>query len=101
MMKRAGRICLILAIVVVLSGLLLLGGRRYLASHRVAAEVASRLEEALGIPVHVGTVDVRWKHTSLRELELFEPGSYPSSQPWAPVQRADTRISAWDLLPGT
>jgi hypothetical protein len=92
---------LILVVVLAAFGAGIWGLHRYLASRQVADEVAARLHEKLGIPVQIGRVDVGPKHTSLEDVQLFEPGADPSaSQPWATIQEARVDVTALDLLRG-
>ncbi len=96
-MKRFG--CITLALIALLCiGLWQL--HHYLASRRVAAEVSSRLEAVLGIPVRVARVDAGVRTSALYDVELFEPGTDTSSAPWAIIERADVDLRSWDLARG-
>ena|SRR5579884_2408146 len=74
--------------------------QRYIASRKVADQVAARLEKVLGVPVWVGQVHFGLHGATLSDVELFEPGASLSGQPWAVIQRADVDLSGWDVVQG-
>lgn len=98
-MRRARRLSLILAVLLVLAGAIFLAGRSYLGSRRAAVQVAARLEAAYQMPVELLGVDVGLHDTTLRGLRLHEVGA-PTGQPWAVVEQVDADVSLWDALRG-
>lgn len=74
--------------------------QRYIASRAVANKVADQLEQVLGVPVWVGRVHLGVHGASLDDVELFQPGSGTSGQPWAVVQKAEVDVSGWDIMHG-
>jgi hypothetical protein len=96
---RRGTLYLALAVVVAI-GIGLWVAHRYISSHRIASEVASRLAGVLGMPVQIDHVDVELNRFTLHHVQLYQPGSNPVSQPWAVVENADVDVSLWEILQG-
>jgi hypothetical protein len=100
-MKRRRRLLIALLVLVLLVAAVYWGGRRFLASQRMAREVAGRLASWYGVPVKLGEVDIGLHGTSLRQLELYEPTDKRSSdEPWLRAEEVLTDVSPWDLLHG-
>jgi len=94
-MKRAFRILLILAVMLVILGI---AGWKYLTSRRLASQVAARLEVLYGGPVRVAGVDVGLFRSSVAGVQLFEKGQSVSGQPWAAIDAVEADVSLVSLL---
>ncbi len=100
-MKRYRRLVIVLLVVVLGLAAIFWGGRRFLASPRLAEEVAARLAASYGSPVKLREVDIGLHSTVLRQLQLYEPPDQRSSEePWLTAEEVGTDVSAWDLLHG-
>src|SRR5205807_356839 len=73
-------------------------GYRYLHSRQVVDEVAAHIEAKLGTPTRIAQATIGVDQSSLEGLQLFEPGSHDSSEPWAEVEHLDIDGSLWKLL---
>lgn len=121
-MRRRRLVFLFLGIVGLL-GVLILGVRWYIGSEKVALQVASKVEAALGMPVAIGSVDVRSSSVSLRDVSIFAaradqataadrppapqndvvPPPKPDSEqtiPWLTVRRLKTDLTPAGLIRG-
>jgi hypothetical protein len=73
----------------------------YLGSHRAAALVTNKLQDILGVPVRVGSVDVGIQGDStLSGLQLYEADGQRPDTPWLTVQNVRTDLSLFDVVRG-
>lgn len=99
-MSRSRRILLVTLIIVVILLAALQVGRRWWLSGRASEAVATRLEQAYGARVHVGSVDIGLHASSVHDLRLYEEGAPPDAAPWAVIREADADLSIASLLRG-
>ena len=89
---------MVIAILLVAAYLIL---ENYLASERIAEEVAAHLEAAFGSPVEVGQADVGIVRGSrLRSLKLYESNKTSHAVPWATIKEVDADVNLWSVLKG-
>ncbi|MFL5240549.1 MAG: hypothetical protein ACJ8FY_00425 [Gemmataceae bacterium] len=89
-----------LVVLGVLLGAVVIGGKAYLGSARARTEVASQLQESLGLPVRVDEMNVGLNKTSIR-VRLYEPdANAESAEPLATIEDVQADLSLMDLARG-
>src|SRR5258708_29426110 len=101
-MKLFRRLAIALGIVLVLGGVgVYVAARYYLSSGAAAGKVAAHLQNMLGAPVQVDSVDVGMAGpSSMHGLRIFEAGDEAKKSAFVTVDSASTDASAVDLLQG-
>jgi hypothetical protein len=95
-MKRLRLILFVTIAILVIVGV---AGRKYLSGH-LAGQIASRMEAAYGGPVTISAVDIGWRSSSLKGVQLFENGRSAATAPWVTIEEVEADISVLDLLGG-
>lgn len=96
-MKRALRVILIVAIILVVTGFAL---RWYISSTYVIEMVQTRLQKLYGGKVKFTNVDVGVGSSELSGFELFEKESQDDDAPWLTVEKVETDLSILSVLRG-
>jgi translocation and assembly module TamB len=100
-MKRPRRLRVAALTVAALLVVLFLAARWYLSSRQLADQVTARLQDALGAPVRLDTVDVGFVGgSSLRGLHVYEADAAPDDKPFLNVDNATADVSALGFLAG-
>ena len=103
-MKRLGRPRLLLGLLVLFILLVVAAvgcAKLYLGSDRAAALVTNKLQDVLGVPVRVSSVDVAIQGDStLSGLQLYEADGRRPDTPWLTVQNIRTDLSLIDVVRG-
>lgn len=84
------------AFVIVLAGV----GKLSLASDFATRQLVTRLQAAVGAPLHVATVDLGYSSSNLRGLDVLENASHAAPPPWATARDVEADVSLWQLLRG-
>lgn len=97
---RALRITLLVILgIVVLAAVAFEIARRSWLGRQAAARVAAYLQSSLGTTVRVADVNIGLGGSSVRGLQVFEPGR-DNAPPWVTVEDTQADVSAWDLVQG-
>src|SRR5262249_456298 len=100
-MRLLRRLLIVLLVLAILLGAAYLILENYLASERVAEEVAAHLEAAFGSHVEVGQADVGLvRGSTLRSLKLYESNKTTHAVPWATIKEVDADVNLWSVLKG-
>lgn len=89
-----------LVVIALIAGGVLVALKMYLHSDAVTGQVARRLQDALGVPVTVGGIELGSSRSAATNIAIFESGATPGQSPFVAIGRANTDIGISDFLKG-
>ncbi len=96
-MKRVILFSIVMAMGLLIAGV---GLRAYLRSDHVLQQVVKTVEEAYGGPVAIGSVEIGFSRTEIKNLHLWESDRNSEDPPWLKVAVVHLDVSLSDLIRG-